>query len=144
MRRLRVATLEAVEAINNGLKAANVDLKLEVKGTSTETIGDIRRNMIVMVEDPEDHSVIGYGPAVADPLTGEILSARVMMYYGVMKKYARFSWDEYVEDQNKSHVEIQATVPVGRDRMAIFSAAASSAADVLDGVDDLPLRSSRR
>lgn len=98
MKRVKEATLESIQAVNNAFKAANVDLKIEVKENNGANFGDLRNSMIVLVEDPQATGVIGYGPSIADPRTGEIVSARTVMYLGTMKKFVRSTWDEVVAE----------------------------------------------
>src|SRR5690606_12907185 len=43
--------------------------------------------------------VIGYGPSVANPTTGEILSGRTVMYLGTIKTLIRRSYEEIWEAQ---------------------------------------------
>src|SRR5690606_12978107 len=75
---LKKSTEEAFDQINSGLKTAGASIQLVLKDPAGKKPGDIRNSMIVMVEDPVAASVIGYGPSVINPLTGEILSARTV------------------------------------------------------------------
>lgn len=111
LKKVKEATIEAVGAINNALKEANVDLMIDLKGTTDASYGDIRNSMVVLVEDPQESGVIGYGPTVADPRTGEILAARVVMYYGTMKKFVRSTWDEYVDESRAKEAATADSVP---------------------------------
>jgi hypothetical protein len=95
---LKAATLEGVQAVNNALKEADVDLQIEIAPEAHNNYGDVRNSMLVLVEDPQATGVIGYGPSNADPRTGEIISGRVVMYSGTMKKFIRTSWDEIVDE----------------------------------------------
>lgn len=95
---LKAATLESVAAVNNALKEAEVDLRIEIAPEAHNNYGDVRNSMLVLVEDPQATGVIGYGPSNADPRTGEIISGRVVMYSGTMKKFIRMSWDEIVDE----------------------------------------------
>ncbi len=97
---LRKATIESVKTINNSLDKAGaklrIDLREPVPGLSP---GDLRVNSIVLVEDPQSIGVIGYGPHASNPLTGEIVHARVVMYLGTIKKYVKYSYDEMVDEK---------------------------------------------
>jgi len=99
---LRKATQEAVATVNTSLSKAGtplrIDLRDPVKGLSP---GDVRFNTIVLVEDPQAIGVIGYGPHASNPLTGEIVHARTVMYLGTIKKYVKYSYDEMVEQKRK-------------------------------------------
>jgi hypothetical protein len=97
---IKQATIEAVAAVNDGLQKAGADTRLilkdPVEGMSS---GDIRNNMIVLEEDPQAAGVIGYGPHAANPLTGEIVHAKTIMYLGTMKKYLRYNYEELVKEK---------------------------------------------
>ncbi len=94
------ATKEAVAAVNAALREAGTEMQIELQPPSEKSVGDIRNSMIMMVEDPQSSGVIGYGPSVKDPVTGEIISARTIMYLGTMKKYIRDTWEDYVAAEN--------------------------------------------
>jgi hypothetical protein len=100
---IKKATEESVAAINDAFKKAGaptqIVLKEPVEGMSS---GDIRYNMIVLEEDPQAAGVIGYGPHAANPLTGEILHAKTIMYLGTMKKYLKYNYDELVKEKQAS------------------------------------------
>lgn len=97
---IKQATVEAIAAINDGFAKAGavtrVVLKDPVKGMSS---ADLRYNMIVLEEDPQAAGVIGYGPHASNPLTGEIVHAKTIMYLGTMKKYLKYNYDELVKEK---------------------------------------------
>lgn len=47
--------------------------------------GDIRYSFVQILNENTLNSPLGYGPHTADPLTGEIISATTVLYYGMMK-----------------------------------------------------------
>ncbi len=95
---LKGATLKAFERLNVALKEAGAKLRLEtVDGASDFKPGDIRYSSIVLVEDPVGAGLLGYGPSVVNPRTGEIVQARTVMYPGIMRKIIRRAYDELVE-----------------------------------------------
>jgi hypothetical protein len=108
---LKKATIESFRTINNSLEKAGAPLRLEiqdpVKGLSP---GDLRVNSIVLVEDPQSIGVIGYGPHASNPLTGEIVQARVVMYLGTIKKYVKYSYDEMVDEKIAEQAQASAKV----------------------------------
>lgn len=107
--RVKKATQESVAAVNRGLQEAGVDLKIRLEDPKGAQPGDLRNNMIILVEDPQATGVIGYGPTAANPLTGEILNGRVVMYLGTMKKYIRDTWDEVIEQKRIEKESISAS-----------------------------------
>src|SRR5690606_24538815 len=72
--RIKGATYTAVNSINNSLKRAGTNLRIDLRDYEPGIqSGDLRYNMIQMVEDPQATGIIGYGPSAANPATGEIL-----------------------------------------------------------------------
>jgi len=91
---VKAATYDAVAAINDGLSKSGSSVRLVLKEPAGKNPGDIRNSMIVMVEDPPAVGLLGYGPTIANPKTGEIISGRVAMYLGIMKQYVRRTYEE--------------------------------------------------
>ncbi|MBY0517962.1 MAG: zinc-dependent metalloprotease [Bacteriovoracaceae bacterium] len=117
MESVRLATEQAMATINNSLASAGVDLKIKLEDGRGKSIGDARNSFIILVEDPQASGVIGYGPAVTNPRTGEIVKAQTVMYYGTMRKYIQDTYDELLEErareeQVKAQSEVAANVKV--------------------------------
>ncbi len=91
---VRAATYLAFDRINEGLAEANVNFRVKLHDNSGQVPGDITNSMIVLVEDPSASSVLGYGPTATNPLTGEILSGRVIMYKGILETYIKYTYDD--------------------------------------------------
>lgn len=97
---LKAATQESFKRLNSGLAQAGAKFRLDLQEPSADIDpGDIRNSMIILAEDPFEASIIGYGPSVANPYTGEILSARTVMYLGSIKRFIRFTYDEILLQQ---------------------------------------------
>jgi hypothetical protein len=92
------STLQGIESVNRSLEMAGAKFKITIKDGRKEDIGDLRNNFIIMVKDPQASGVIGYGPSVTNPKTGEIVNARTVMYYGTIKKFMSRAYDELVEE----------------------------------------------
>jgi hypothetical protein len=104
---IKKATQTAFQRVNNGLKAAGIDMHLTIKDPEGKQPGDVRNSMIVMVEDPIAAGPLGYGPTAKNPRTGEILSGRVAMYYGNFLQNIRYTYDEVVRDlRAEKNIEI--------------------------------------
>lgn len=88
------ATYMAINHINTALNKAGSNLGIDLSGEQGKNPNDLRNNTIVMVEDPANSGVIGYGPSVANPRTGEIVHARTVMYLGVIKQLAYRGYEE--------------------------------------------------
>ncbi len=95
---IKKSTQKAFAKVNEGLAAAGIQTRLVLKDPSGKMPGDIRNNMIVMVEDPINGGPLGYGPSIANPRTGEILSGRVVMYHGNMLQNIRYTYDEVLRE----------------------------------------------
>jgi hypothetical protein len=98
---LKDLTHQTVKNLNQGLEEAGVKFRINLKDAAGHVPGDIRNSMIVLVEDPVASSVIGYGPQTEDPVTGEIISARTVMFLGTIKKFARYTYDEIVREKQR-------------------------------------------
>lgn len=92
------STEEAIKTVNLSLAKANADMRVVLKDGRGKDIGDVRYNFLVLVDDPQASGVIGYGPSVVNPQTGEILNARTVMYYGTIKKFISQAYDEMVDE----------------------------------------------
>lgn len=99
---LKSATYESFNRLNQGLEKAGVKFRLQLQEPDPAVDpGDLRNNMVILAEDPFEASVIGYGPSVTNPKTGEIISARTVMYLGSLKKFIRYTYDEILLQQKK-------------------------------------------
>jgi len=87
---LNKSTDDAVVGMNKSLAMANANFRLDLrepkKGISP---GDLRYNMLVLIDDPLDNGLLGYAPTVANPRTGEIVQGHVNMYSGVLAGMSR-------------------------------------------------------
>jgi len=93
-------TLDTITNINKGLEESGVQFRIKIDEAKGKVPGDIRNSMIVLVEDPVASSVIGYGPQTEDPVTGEIISARTIMFLGTIKKYIKYTYDEIIREKS--------------------------------------------
>lgn len=105
---LKDLTHQTVNSLNNGLAEAGVNFRINLKDPSGKIPGDIRNSMIVLVEDPVASSVIGYGPQTEDPVTGEIISARTVMFLGTIKKFVKYTYDEIIREKRTAAAEAKA------------------------------------
>lgn len=112
---IKSATYESVRRINQGLELANVNFRIKLMDYSPEiNVGDLRNSMIILAEDPFEFSVIGYGPAVANPNSGEIISARTMMYSGSLKKFIKVEYDRIIQKQREIAAAANKIAPANR------------------------------
>lgn len=99
---LKDLTKKTVANLNASLGEAGVGFRINLQDPSGKVPGDIRNSMIVLVEDPVAASVIGYGPQTEDPVTGEIVSARTVMFLGTIKKYVKYTYDEIIREKKSA------------------------------------------
>lgn len=92
------ATIDAIKTVNLSLKKANAGFQITLERGQDSKIGDLRENFIILVKDPQASGVIGYGPSVTNPKTGEIFNARTVMYYGTIQKFVSRAYDELVDE----------------------------------------------
>lgn len=100
---VKALTYQTVANLNKGLASAGVGFHIDLHEPAGKVPGDIRNSMIVLVEDPVASSVIGYGPQTEDPLTGEIVSARTVMFLGTIKKYIKYTYDEILREKKSAN-----------------------------------------
>ncbi|MEQ1665167.1 MAG: zinc-dependent metalloprotease, partial [Bdellovibrionales bacterium] len=98
--KIKAATYRAIESINKTLIAAGTQLHIDLQDASPNmNPGDLRTNSIVMVEEPVNYGILGYGPTAANPKTGEIVHGRTAMYLGVMKTGIKRAYDDLVKER---------------------------------------------
>lgn len=101
MKSIKTATEKAVQTINKSFATAGVDMSIKLEDGRNKVIGDLRNSFLILVKDPQASGVIGYGPSVANPLTGEIFKAQTVMYYGTIRKFIQDTYDELVSEANE-------------------------------------------
>lgn len=92
--KVRELTYQTVKNLNEGLAEADVNFRIKLMDPAGKNPGDNRNSMIVLVEDPVASGLLGYGPQVEDPVTGEIISARTVMFLGTMKSAISRTYEE--------------------------------------------------
>ncbi len=91
------ATEESFKTINEGLKQAGTSLQINIGGKATTSSGDLRFSRINLLDEPQATGLLGYGPAVANPLTGEIVQAHINMYSGSLIQSIRGTYQSMVD-----------------------------------------------
>jgi Met-zincin len=100
-------TFASVDKLNNGLAEAGVNFRINLQQGQGKVPGDIRNSMIVLVEDPVAASVIGYGPQTEDPVTGEIISARTIMFLGTIKTSVKSTYANILDAKKIKAAEVK-------------------------------------
>ncbi len=122
------ATKEGVKRINDSLKLADAGIQLELKSGKGLNTGDIRKNMIIMVEDPVAAGLLGYGPSIDNPATGEILHARTVMYLGTLKQIVKRAYENFRKEREAEAREI-----ASGEKLDLTNGDTLTAFDVLTG-----------
>lgn len=122
---VRLATEQAVQTINNSLEKATINMRITLKDGRGLSPGDLRYNFLVLVNDPNATGILGYGPTVAHPRTGEIVKANTMMYYGNLTRLIEQTYDDLVAEQQRDNA---ARTSVGAEAIANADAATAPSA----------------
>ncbi|MCF8060152.1 MAG: zinc-dependent metalloprotease [Bacteriovoracaceae bacterium] len=103
------ATKEAIGTMNSEMRASNVPVQLELieqpDPAKAVSPGDLRYTSLVLIEDPLANGLLGYGPAVSNPYTGEIVKAHTNMYLGVLKSMTRWVYQAAVDITEERYAE---------------------------------------
>ncbi|USD38714.1 zinc-dependent metalloprotease [Ferrimonas sp. SCSIO 43195] len=104
------AAYESVTAINlqNAMfKTGFPEVKLAQANDKHH--GDLRYSNITLFDEPLDNGLAGYGPSAANPLTGEIVSARVNQYSSNLKQGAVRYYRQVRLDYNRGKLDADTT-----------------------------------
>ncbi|MCB0407114.1 MAG: zinc-dependent metalloprotease [Bdellovibrionales bacterium] len=64
-------------------------LCFEIKENSGQELGDIRYSFVTFVDEADPAAPLGYGPSDANPFTGEIVSANLLIWTGYLDYYTK-------------------------------------------------------
>ncbi len=86
---------------NKAWKAATGKALLEIRENTGQKLGDLRYSFIHYDDDMSGGRLLGYGPSVTNPRTGEILKGDVFLYGGTLKSAIRSTrlWAEAFEEK---------------------------------------------
>ncbi|MDO6527193.1 zinc-dependent metalloprotease [Motilimonas sp. 1_MG-2023] len=102
-------TFDVMNRINPQLKAAGVP-QVNLVEPSGKHSGDLRYNVINLIDEPLANGLAGYGPSAANPVTGEIVHAHINQYSGVLEAGANFYWDTISSTYNRGGTTQKPTV----------------------------------
>lgn len=106
------STIQTIDKMNKALSLFGNDAgkpAIEiVNSTSPAGIhpGDLRYNIINLVDEPLANGLLGYGPSVANPMTGEIIKAHVNQYAGVARTGVPYYWDNLARFYNRNQLSL--------------------------------------
>ncbi len=103
---LKGSLRKVFSAWSQALRRAVGDPVLELRdGVAGQTVGDLRYSMIHFDHSAHSsHGVLGYAPIVANPRTGEIVKADVVLYGKVLKRssFRELIWEKSRNPSNPS------------------------------------------
>lgn len=97
-------TQETIERMNGQLSKVGVP-HIKLHEPSGKHAGDLRYNVIHLIDEPLDNGLAGLGPTAVNPLTGEIVHGHVNQYSGVIRAGSSWRWDIIATDFNKGRVD---------------------------------------
>lgn len=106
-KKLKEASYEAVRQMNAGLKISGAQFQIVLHEPAGKNPGDIRNSMIVLVDEPYESAPLGYGPQTEDPVTGEIISARTIMYLAGLQQSVRVNYEDIGRAIQKEKIKAQ-------------------------------------
>lgn len=112
------STIETVKKMNLALNMFGSDSgkpEIEIVNASEAMgihPGDLRYNIINLVDEPLANGLLGYGPSVANPMTGEIIKAHVNQYSGVARTGVPYYWDNLTRFYNRNQLQLNGLQPV--------------------------------
>lgn len=96
---LETATIAAIEAWDRGFQKAleGTGRNIRVRYSKDRVrLGDLRYNVIHLVDTIAEDGLLGFGPSVADPVTGEIISASSNIYVNSFQAIAANAIRQYL------------------------------------------------
>lgn len=77
---MRQSGRRAITAWNDTFKAAGTDIDVILDESKTVSLGDLRYNIINIIDTKDGSGLLGYGPSIVDSESGEIISATTNIY----------------------------------------------------------------
>lgn len=131
-------TYKAFDSINKSLDLAQAGFKVELRESSDLSPGDIRHSVINLIDESIESGLLGYGPTVANPRTGEIIRGSVNMYSGALRLQLRGLWNDMVAVTKKTKKLENSPVPAtDLDNTPIASGTSSVSESALERAPDL-------
>ncbi len=118
------STIQTLNKMNQALNMFGADSAMPILEIVNESApagihpGDLRYNIINLVDEPLANGLLGYGPSVANPMTGEIIKAHVNQYSGVARTGVPFYWDNLARFYNRNQLDLDGLDPLPSDAAA--------------------------
>ncbi|MBF0315247.1 MAG: zinc-dependent metalloprotease [Oligoflexia bacterium] len=84
---IRPAVRSALQAWNETFKAAGTGISIVLDESKDVDLGDLRYNIINIIDSVGVDTLFGYGPSIADSESGEIVSATANVYISSIRYY---------------------------------------------------------
>lgn len=100
-------TLDAVAQINRILQGTGVPFLRIANPDKPAHIspGDLRYSIINLIDEPLSNRLLGYGPSVVNPLTGEIIKGQVNQYSGTIQSIVPRTWNQLARLYNRNELD---------------------------------------
>ncbi len=104
------STIQTIDKMNKALSLFGKDAgkpSIEIVNSTVPAgihPGDLRYNIINLVDEPLANGLLGYGPSVANPMTG--IKAHVNQYAGVARTGVPYYWDNLARFYNRNELSL--------------------------------------
>jgi len=104
---MKTAGKRAIQSWNETFKNAGTDIEVILDETKTVSLGDLRYNIINIIDTKDGSGLLGYGPSIVDSESGEIISATTNIYanpfreglIGNVRNYIKFKLGYFKSNQ---------------------------------------------
>ena len=134
-------TYKAFESINKTLDLAQAGFNIELREDSTLSPGDIRHSVINLIDEALESGLLGYGPTVANPRTGEIIRGSVNMYSGALRLTLRGLWNDMVALTKKTK-KLETGTVADPENMPVIPSTVETTPNLSSEAPTLPARTS--
>ncbi len=88
---------------NQLFSSQNLPIRFEIKDADDQhQFGDMRYSFFNFIDDADDDAPLGYGPSVAHPRTGEIISANTTIWTSGLKAYVKRIRDHVIQKSDRN------------------------------------------
>ncbi len=96
----RPVAIKALKAWESAFKQAGMDVKFEIKADAPDVnLGDLRYNIINLIDENGGRFLLGYGPSIIDTQTGEIVSATANIRVSAIREIEAMMVNNYVREK---------------------------------------------
>lgn len=137
---MKEAGRRSIQAWDKAFRQAGTGIRIVLDESKTVNLGDIRYNIINIVDTKDGARLLGYGPSIVDSESGEIISATSNIYANPFRE----SWISILRNYVRNKIGMFETTNIGvssPEKMTFYN---SFIDKVLDKADTpLPLKEDR-